>query len=211
MIRVFLADDHPVVRQGLRDMLEEEGGFQIVGEADDGRQALDQLEKLEWDVLVLDLSLPKVSGTEVLRRITKQRPDARVLVLSMYAAQQYAARAIEAGATGYLSKSHTPEELLKAINDVARGRRYAPPELMGEKATKAQRSLEPHELLSAREYQLLMLFLQGRSNADISAELNIGPSTVSTHFGRIKTKLGVKTVAEVVTYAVQLGLVDEPG
>lgn len=202
MIRIFIADDHAVVRAGLRTMLASTPDLQLVGEATNGREVLEALETLEVDVLLLDLSLPRVSGIEVLRRLVRARPQLRILVLSMYAEEQYATRMLREGAAGYLSKDRPIEEVVAAIRRIVEGLSLpaAPQSVRMAKA--------PHEQLSAREYQVFLLLLQGRVNADIAAELDLVPSTISNHTSRIKQKLGAKSLAEVVSYAHRVGLVD---
>lgn len=205
MIRVFIADDHPVVRNGLRTMLRGAQGLRYVGEASDGRQVLEALERVEADVLILDLSLPRVSGLEVLRRVAREKPKLKILVLSMYAEAQYAGPTRELGAAGYLSKDRSLEDVEHAIRLLAKGEGL-PAEMRHEQPLVASRP--PHELLSAREYQVFFLLLQGRNNADIAAELDLVASTVSNHTTSIKNKLGVHTIAEIVSYAHRMKLID---
>lgn len=205
MIRVFIADDHAVVRNGLRAMISAVADFEFVGEAKDGREVLAAVEHVEIDVLLLDLSLPKVSGLEVLRRLAQEKPRMRILVLSMYAEAQYAGPTRELGAAGYLSKDRPLEDVERAIRALGRGRSL--PERNGvEPPSAANRA--PHELFSAREYQIFFLLLQGRSNADIAAELDLVASTISNHTTSVKNKLGVHTLAEIVSYAHRMGLID---
>lgn len=206
MIRVFIADDHAVVRNGLRSMLAASPSLQLVGEAKDGREVLEALDRLEVDVLLLDLSLPRVSGLEVLRRVAREKPQVRVLVLSMYSEDQYAARMIAEGAAGYLSKDRPLEDVEKAIGSVVAGHPVPRPAEGSTTATVGRGA--PHEQLTAREYQVFLLLLQGRANVDIAAELDLVPSTVSNHTARVKQKLGAKTLAEVVSYAHRMGLID---
>ncbi len=208
MIRVFVADDHAIVRQGLQALLAATGDCRVVGEASDGRAMLQALEHPDWDVLVLDLSLPRVDGTEILHRVKEQHPTMRVIVLSMYAEEQYALRTIEAGASGYISKSHSPAEILEAIREVARGRTFLSPEIALRAATENIDGSLPHTKLSAREFQIFMLILKARTGVEIAAELDLAPTTVSSHIAHIKEKLGVKTVSEITTYAHRAGLVD---
>lgn len=201
MIRVFVADDHEVVREGLRAMIAAARGLTLVGEARDGREVLLALEHLKADVLVLDLSLPRVAGIEVLRRLRQSQPALRVVTLSMYPEEQYAARLLRAGASAYVSKDRPLADVERAIRDVMSGRASAPAR------AAATGSGAPHESLSAREYQVFLLLLQGRTNADIAAELDLVPSTVSNHTAHLKQKLGVSTLAEIVSYAHRMGLV----
>jgi DNA-binding NarL/FixJ family response regulator len=204
MIRVVLADDHELVRAGMAKTLATAGDIQIVAEAGDGRAALNALnDHKDVDVLVLDLSLPKVSGVEVLRRSRETHPFTQVLVVSMYPEEQYAPRLIEMGAAGYISKSRPAWEVLQAIRVVAGGGKCFDANIVS--ATKA-----PHEQLSAREYQVFVLILQGRSISEIAAELDLNSSTVSNHVTAIRTKLGANTVGDIVKYAAREGLIDMP-
>jgi DNA-binding NarL/FixJ family response regulator len=208
MIRVFLADDHAILRQGLRRLLREAADIEVVGECADGRQVLQAMEQTACDVLILDLSLPRVSGIEVLRRLQVSRPALRILVLSMYAEEQYALRMLREGAAGYVSKDRPSEELLRAIRQVASGQTYRSPELAASvRAGEADPERPVHESLSAREYQVFDLLAQGRGVSDIAAELNLSKSTVSTYVQHIKGKLNVHTVGEIVRYAHQAGIV----
>lgn len=205
MIRVLVADDHEVVRRGLVELFALARDVQVVAEASHGRAVLDLLEKHAVDVLVLDVSLPRVSGFEVLRRVRESHPAVRVLVLSMYSEAQYAARLLREGAAGYLSKDRSLDEVLDAVRVVARGHTIVPD--AGAAATGGTAPKPPHETLSPREYQVFMLVLQGRSGTEIAAELDLSASTVSNHLARVREKLGARTNAEVVGYAHRNGLV----
>lgn len=205
MIRVFLADDHSIVCSGLRKLFEEEPDLRVVGEASDGRAVLNAPRKDEWDVLLLDLSLPKVNGIEVLRRIRESHPAVRIVVLSMYPEDQYAERMLHDGALAYVSKSHPPSVLLDAIRTAARGQRWKPPSAVT--APEADSAKAPHARLTAREYQVFTLIFQGQKVTDIAAELNLSVSTVSNHLARVKEKLGARSVGEIVAYAHRVGLV----
>jgi DNA-binding NarL/FixJ family response regulator len=208
MIRVFLVDDHEIVREGLRKVLQAARDMQIVGEARNGREALQALEsETSIDVVVLDLSLPDVGGLEVLRRARQLRPMTQVLVLTMYAEEQYADRLRAMGAAAYLSKSQPAAEVLKAIRTAAGGRAATPEAPLPE--GPPSRPKAPHDTLSVREYQVFMLLLQGRAVGDIAAELNVTSSTVSNHLTGIRTKLGVRTVADIVRYAARERLINE--
>lgn len=208
MIRVYLADDHAILRQGLRKLLREASDIEVVGECADGRQALLAMEQIECDVLILDLSLPRVSGIEVLRRLQGSRPALRILVLSMYGEEQYALRMLREGAAGYVSKDRPSEELLCAIRRVAAGHTYRSAELAAAvRSGSADPERPVHESLSAREYQVFDLLAQGRGVTDIAAELNLSKSTVSTYVQHIKGKLNVHTIGEIIRYAHQAGIV----
>lgn len=207
-IRVFLADDHPFVLQGLHRVIDGAEDMVVVGSASDGRQALQALAELAWDVLILDLSLPRVSGNEVLRRVRAQHPAGHVIILSLYPEAQYAQRLLSEGASAYLSKDRPPEELLTAIRQVARGGAYLTAAQAAQLVQRPAAAGPPHARLSAREHQVFLLVIHGRASVEIAAELDLSTGTVSTHLHRIKEKLGVRSVAEIVSYAHRAGLVD---
>lgn len=208
MIRVFIADDHAIVRQGLRKLLEELPDVEVIGEASDGRQVLQAEGKERWDVLLLDLSLPRVSGLEVLRRLREEQPGLRIVVLSMYPEDQFALRLVHEGAAAYVAKDQPAAELVEAIRRVARGRTYVSPDVK-ERALESEADPRkmPHASLSAREYQVFTLLFQGRTPTEIAAELDLSTSTVSNHMRRIKDKLGAHSIGEIVAYAHRVGLV----
>ncbi|MBX7192228.1 MAG: response regulator transcription factor [Sandaracinaceae bacterium] len=202
-IRVAIADDHELFRQGLRQLLANEPDIVIAAELANGRAVLNAADKDSWDVLLLDLSLPIVSGIEVIARLRESNPSLQVLVLSMYNAEHYGPRVRRAGAAGYLSKTEPSRTVVEALRRVSRGESLPAPV-----ATQDQELL-PHERLSAREHQVFMLLVQGRSVADIAAELDLTPSTVSTHVANLREKLGVQNLAEIIRYAFQAGLVGD--
>jgi DNA-binding NarL/FixJ family response regulator len=207
MTRVFIAEDHPVVRWGIKQVLTEIGGFDVVGEAENGRQVLNATDMDSWDVLVLDLSMPLVNGLEVLRRIRARCPELPVVILSMYPPGQYAHRLLAAGATIYLSKDTPPADLVAAVRAASQGQPApapAPP------VAASPASGPSHAALTRREHQIFLLLVEGHSVADIAAELDVHSCTVSNHLAKIREKIGVKTVAELIRYAHAAGLVD-PG
>jgi two-component system, NarL family, invasion response regulator UvrY len=208
MIRIFIADDHAIVRQGLRRLLEQEADFVVAGEAADGRQILKAAETDAWDVLVLDLSLPKVSGTSVFQLLRERRPELRIVILSAYPEDQLALRMLKAGAAAYLNKERPAEELIEAIRRAAAGRTYIPESLAEQALGRTLTARPAHETLTGREHQVFTLLVQGKSVAEIAAELNLLSSTVSNHLHKVKEKLGVKSVAEVLRYAHRVGLID---
>ena len=203
MIRVFIADDHAIVRHGLKQLIDNEPGMQVVGEAENGRQVL-QSDVAEWDVLLLDLSLPRVNGLEVLRQMRDKFPKLPILILSMYPEEQYAVRLIREGANGYIGKDQAPERVLDGIRKVAAGGTVISPDVAAQLVLMG--SEPPHDRLTAREYQVFTLIFQGRTVGEIAAELNLTSSTVSNHLAKIKEKLGVHSTAEVVQYAFRSGL-----
>lgn len=208
MIRVFLADDHLIVRDGVRRLLAETPDMQLAGEASRGREVLDRAATERWDVLVLDLSFEDVGGLEVLRRLRATAPKLPIIVLSMYPEAQYAVPVLQLGASAYLSKGRSSEELIDAIRAAARGERYvtsAVADALVIAGTGGQGT--PHERLTPRENQIFMLVAEGRAVADIAAELNLTSSTVSSHLAHVREKLGVRTTGEVMQYAYRAGLV----
>lgn len=209
MIRVFIADDHAIVRHGLHQLIASTGDMQVVGEAVDGRQLLNAAPALECDIVILDLSLPKVGGPEVLRRLRQLRPSLPVLVLSMYPEDQYAVALLRNGAAAYLCKDRPSEELLEAIRKVASGRPYFT-ETIAKQILEGKRedAAAPHTRLSAREHQVFTLIIQGRTSAEIAAELDLTAGTVSNHLSKIKEKLGAHSVADIVKYAYRARLID---
>ncbi|MFO0577561.1 MAG: response regulator transcription factor [Polyangia bacterium] len=205
MIRIFIADDHAIVRHGLRQLIETQPDMVVVGEASDGRQVLLAEGKQDWDILLLDLSLPRVNGIEVLRRLRSEHPSLRVVALSMYPEEQYADRLLGEGAVAYLSKEQSPQELLAVFRQVVRG--GGPPRRAAAQQARAEGAAAPHEALSAREYQIFTLILQNRRVTEIAAELNLSVSTVSNHLTHVKEKLGVRSVGEIISYGHRVGLI----
>lgn len=206
MIRVFLADDHAVLRRGLQMLLEDTPDLRVVGAAADGREALQSPHLDACDVVVLDLSLPKVSGAEVLRRLRERYPALPVVILSMYPEDQHGLPLLREGASAYLSKDRPPEELIEAIRRAARGGRYLTDTLSAQAVEAPGGRGAPHDALSPRERQVFLLVAQGRAVSEVAAELNLHSSTVSNLLRRIKDKLRVETLGEVVGYAHRAGL-----
>lgn len=208
MIRVLVADDHAVVRRGIKDILEDAPGITLVGEAATGQETLAWLRSHRADILLLDIALPDISGMEVLKALNQEPHPPRVIILSMYPEKQYARRAIQAGAWGYLTKESAPEELVQAIQEVAAGRRYITASVAEELiAALTQTDLPPHERLSDREMEVLRLLASGKTISQIAEHLYLSPKTVSTYRQRILEKLGLKTTAELIRYAIEHNLV----
>jgi len=211
MIRVFIADDHAIVRDGLRRLLEAEPDMVVVGEACNGREVLLAAEHGSWDLLLLDLSLPRVSGLETVRRLRVSHPELRIVVLSMYPEEEYAVRLVREGAAAYLAKDRSTDELLRVLRGVMRHGRWEDPEVIARARLGGGGASAPHTRLSPREYQVFTLLFQGRAVTEIAAELDLGVSTVSNFVRRIKDKLGVETVGEIVSYAHRAALVGDAG
>jgi two-component system invasion response regulator UvrY len=209
-MNVLIVDDHPVVRKGLRTLLEEDFERPSIGEAESSGRALELIRGGTWDIVILDITLPPRNGLDVLREIKAERPKLPVLVLSMHPEDQYAVRAFRAGAAGYMTKETAPKELADAIRTILARGRYVGPSLAGLLAEVLSPEVErqPHENLSDREFQVLCLIAVGRSTAEIAAGLCLSPKTVATFRARILEKMGMKNTAELIRYAIHRGLVD---
>ncbi len=210
MLKVLVVDDFPLFRRGVRDLLAE--GFQDVkiGEAGNAHEMLELLRRKSWDVAVMDISMPGMSGLDALKLVKQEFPDLPVLILSMHPEEQYAIRLFKAGADGYLTKSSAPEELVKAIKKVHGGGKYVSSSL-GETlafTVKSGAEKNPHELLSDREYQVLCLIGSGKTVSEIADRTNLSVTTISTYRTRILEKMRMKTSAELTRYAIQEGLVE---
>jgi DNA-binding NarL/FixJ family response regulator len=206
MIRILLVDDHPVARQGIRSMLTERIKDAEVGEAADAASALRQLRSSEWDLLIADISLPGMSGLELIKEARRAHPELPTLVLSMHPASQFARRAMTAGAIGYLTKDSELEEFMTAIEHARRGRPYVSADAPGAPGQGWNES--PHETLSDREYQVLRLLGSGRTISDIARDLGLSVKTVSTYRSRVLAKLGMTSNSELMRYAIQNQLLD---
>ncbi len=208
MIRVVLADDHTIVRDGLRQLLAAEEDMTVVAEAADGPSTLSVVEQTACDVLVLDLSMPHLGGTELIRAVRAARPELATLVLSMHAERDYAVRAVRAGALGYLPKTGAAGELREAIRCVAQGQLYLNPDLAQDLALHLllDDAPEPHTRLSSRERAVFQELIAGRSVSEIAGQLQVSVKTVSTHKARILEKMELGSVAALVRYAVDNGL-----
>jgi len=211
VIRVVIADDHTIVREGLKQLLLGAGAFEIVGEARDGHEVLKAVREVDFDVLLLDLSMPGKSGMELIKQVKSEKPRLRILVLSMHQEHQYAVRAIKAGASGYLTKDSAATQLVSAIEKVAGGGAFISAEVAEQLALSAMPQAEgpPHAALSDREYQVFRMLVSGQAVSEIAAELNLSSKTVSTHKARLMEKMGIENEAELVRYAVRHRLVDD--
>jgi DNA-binding NarL/FixJ family response regulator len=198
------------VREGLKRILSETPDLVVAGEAGSGQETLDRVRAEAWDVVLLDISLPGMSGLDVLKQLRRERPGLPVLVLSIYPEDQYAVRVLKAGASGYLTKDSAPDRLIAAIRKISLGRKFVSPYLAEKLAvdltTRADRPL--HELLSDREYQVLRLIASGKAVKEIAAELSLSVKTVSTYRARILKKMRVRSNAELIHYALQRGLAE---
>jgi len=208
MIRVLVADDHPIVRQGIKGMIAGNADMQVAAEASDGFAVLEQVAAKPVDVVLLDVSMPGPGFAEVVRGILERCPGQPILVLSVHPEREQAVRALRLGAAGFLSKDCAPEDLADAIRRVAEGRRYVSQELAELLATIVGGGQAPHHALSDRELQVLRLMASGRSAKQIAAELSLSPKTVSTFRTRILGKLGLQTTAEAIRYALLHGLAE---
>ncbi|HEV8097122.1 MAG TPA: response regulator transcription factor [Burkholderiales bacterium] len=208
-MKVLIADDHAVVRRGLKQILSEERDVTVVGEAKNGHEALEMSRRLEWDVAVVDYAMPGRSGVELLKEIKRHHPKRPVLVLSMYPEEWHAVQVLRAGGAGYLSKETATEELMTAIRKVAKGGRYVSAGLAEKLASglAPDRARAPHETLSDREYRVLWLLASGKPISQIAQEMFLSPSTISTYRTRILRKLGLANNAQLVQYAVQHQLI----
>ncbi len=216
-VTILLADDHPVVRQGLRLLLEEEADFRVIGETGDGLEVIGSVERLRPDVLVLDLMMPGLSGLEVARQVQLQSTATRVVILSMYTSVPYVAESLAAGAKAYVLKKSTAEELVHAIRQVVAGRQYLSPALSEEAGDIEYRialhykhagdTLDPYETLTRREREVLHLVGEGLTSAEIADRLVISPRTVDMHRRNMARKLGLSGQAALVRYSLQHGII----
>jgi DNA-binding NarL/FixJ family response regulator len=207
VIRVLIVDDHAIFRRGVVSLIAGTNDIRVVAEADDGITATRVGGEVGWDVAVLDISMPRRNGIEVLRRLAKAFPDRKIVMLSQFPEDQFAARVMREGAAGYVSKSGPPERLLEVIRSVARGRSI-PPVPAAANTLGAGAKAAPHERLTPREYQVFTLIANGRSVTEAAAELDVAVSTVSNHVFNIKDKLGATTIGAIVAYAHRIGLVE---
>ena len=208
MIKVLITDDHPVVRKGIRQILEDDDRIEKVEEAGKGKELLDKLRDEKYDVILLDISLPGGNGLDLIGQIKKMQPSVAILMLSIYSEELYAIKALKLGASGYLTKTSAPEELLTAVHKVSKGERYISISLADKLAdnliTKSDKQL--FQSVSAREMDVLMLLASGKTFTQIAAELSLSPKTISTYRDRLLTKLNLKTTSELIRYAIMQSL-----
>jgi two-component system invasion response regulator UvrY len=210
MIRILIADDHPIVRRGLKQILAEEPDLAVPGEAQNGQEVLQLLSQQEWDVLVLDINMPGRSGLEVLQEVKDRKPNLPVLIMSIHSDEQFGVRALKAGAAAYLTKESAPEELVKAIRKLHMGGKYVSPSLGEQLISDLQSGTHrfPHDALSNRENEILCLIASGKTVTEIAEHLVLSVKTVSTYRARVLEKMSMRTNAELMHYAMQHRLVE---
>ncbi len=210
MIRIVIADDHSIVREGLKRIVSSIEDMEVAGEAGNGTEVMQRVRELAFDVMVLDLSMPGRSGMELIKLIRAENPQLRILVLSMHQELQYAVRAIKNGASGYLTKESAPAQLEQAIRKVASGGAFISAEVAEQLALGAMPGSQavPHESLSNREFEVLQLLVAGVSMTDIGTKLNLSVKTVSTHKTNLMQKMGLQNQSELIRYALKHGLVE---
>jgi DNA-binding NarL/FixJ family response regulator len=209
MIKILIADDHPVVRRGLKQILAEERDLKAAGEAANAIELLEKVRREHWDVVLLDITMPGRGGLEVLKELRRDFPKLPVLVLSVHPEDQFGLRVLKSGAAGYLTKDSAPEELVKAVRKVCGGGKYVSPSLAEKLALhlEADSDKPPHEILSDREFQVMRLIAAGKSVSEIAKELSLSVKTISTYRTRILEKMNLKTNAELTRYAIERRLV----
>jgi DNA-binding NarL/FixJ family response regulator len=211
-LRILLADDHTLVRQGLRRILQEKPEWEVVGEAQDGREAVAQVIELKPDVVIMDIAMPNLNGTEATRQIIRRAPEVQVLVLSMHMDESYVLQTLRAGARGYLLKDSVDADLIRAVTAVSEGKSFFSPSVAKMMLDDYIRHLEQRgvtdrfELLSEREREVFQLIAEGNSNKEIAQMLSLSISTVETHRARIMEKLALHSTAEIILYAVRKGV-----
>lgn len=210
MIKILIADDHAIVREGLKQILLESPDLVVIAEASTGQEVLDKAVKNDLDLVVLDISMPGRGGMDILKEIKSLKPKLPVLILSMYPEEQYAVRVLKSGASGYLTKESAPVELVKAIRQISQGKKYISPSLAEKLAVDLEVSSDklPHETLSDREYQVMCMIASGKTLKEIADGLSLSIKTISTYRSRILEKMNMKTNAELTHYAVKNSLVD---
>jgi len=210
MIKIFIADDHAIVRKGLKQIISETPDMIVAEEADNGLEALDKISENNYDVILLDISMPGKNGLELLRLVRRKKPKLPVLMLSVHPEEQYAVRSLRAGASGYLTKESAPDELIAAIREISKGGKFVNASLAEKLISELEIYVErpSHETLSDREYQVMCMSAMGKTLKEIAQELSLSIQTVSTYRTRILEKMNMNSIAEVIRYAVKHGLVE---
>jgi two-component system, NarL family, invasion response regulator UvrY len=210
MIRILIADDHTMFREGLKHILAEYPDLVVADEASNGQEVLDKIWKNNYDMVLLDITMPGMTGLEVLKQLKNDKPKLPVLILSMHPEEQYAIRVLRAGASGYLTKESAPDELITAIRKISQGRKYITSSLAERLATEVEADTEKplHDILSDREYQVLRMIAEGKTVKHIAKELSLSVKTVSTYRTRVMEKMNMKTNAEVMHYVIKHQLLD---
>jgi two-component system, NarL family, invasion response regulator UvrY len=209
MIRIFIADDHAIVRKGLKQILSETPDMFVAAEAGSGEEALKRIAHNKFDIVLLDISLPGKSGLDILMQIKKEKPKLPVVILSVHTEEQYAMRAFKAGASGYLTKESAPEELILALRKISRGGKYVTSSLAEKMAftiTAIRREKLSHELLSGREYEVMCMIASGKTINQISKKLSLSNSSISTYRARILEKMKLSSTPDIIRYVVKHGL-----
>ena len=209
--KILIADDHLVVRRGIRQILSDWSDTAVMDEACNGQEVLEKVQDNHYDLILLDISMPGRSGLEVLSQLKKERPDLNVLILSMHTEEQYAVRVMKAGASGYLTKESTPEELISAVEKVSQGRKYVSSSLAEQLAfyLETETDKPPHELLSDREFEVLCLIAKGKTATEIAEMLSLSIKTISTYRTRILEKMAMTNNAQLTHYAIKNNLICE--
>ena len=209
MIKILLADDHSLVRQGFRLILSAQPDMQIVGEAANGREAVELAAKLQPDIVIMDVTMPELNGIEATRRITTAAPRARVLALSMHKDSVYVREILRAGARGYLLKDSVDADLIAAVRSVAKGEGYLSPAVSDSVLTDYRKHVtDPLDLLTSREREVLQMIAEGKTNKEIASTLNLSVYTVEAHRGRVMEKLNLHSTGELVRFALRSGMID---
>lgn len=210
MIKILIADDHAIVRKGLKQILSETSDMVVAAEAADGRQCLELVRENDLDLVLLDIAMPGRGGMDILKQLKHEKPKLPILMLSIYPEEQYAVRALKAGASGYLTKESAPEELIAAIQKVSQGGKYVSSSLAEKLAVYLETNTEKpvHETLSDREYQVMLMIASGKTVKQVADELSLSVKTISTYRARTLIKMGMKNNAEITYYAIKHALVD---
>jgi two-component system response regulator NreC len=210
-MKIVLADDHKIIRDGLRAILEKHPGMEVVGEADNGHEAISVSQRTQPDVIVMDVSMPELNGIDAAKRIANEQPRTKIIALSMCADRRYVLAMLSAGASGYMLKNAAAAELVRAIETTVVGRTYLSPEIAGLVVDTLRDRTAPDEpihasVLSSREREVLQLLSEGRTSKEIAAQLHVAVTTIETHRRQIMAKLGLHSIAELTKYAIREGL-----